>query len=92
MLPNSNALSLQVKIANWQDPDIAAYNIACCLGVIPRENGEFITLTSVKSTFWGANALGDSMYKILYELVACNVLEFNEENEKFRWNPNFEFH
>ena len=83
---------LKIWLAKWEDSDSAAYAIGCCLGIISQEeDGSFVGMTSVKATFWGANPIGDMLYRFLRELVTCAVLEYDEENEKYRWNNNFKF-
>jgi hypothetical protein len=88
-LKKNTLKTLKVKLVNWEDPDSAAYGIACCLGIIPQEDGVFLNMSSVKATFWGANPVGDLLYKFLHKLVTCGVLEYDEENEEYRWNNDF---
>ena len=41
--------------------------------------------------FWSANPLGDSLFFTLDKLVKCGVLLKNEDGDKYKWNPAFEW-
>jgi hypothetical protein len=80
--------TLKDALADWKDFDAAAYKLACCLGVLPfPSDGP----PPPKSLFWGANVLGESLVKILDDLVKADVLEFDDSgtNLRYRWNRNF---
>ena len=81
--------SLRKALANWQDFDIACYRLACALGVLPPFDGTPTDFISYKFLFWGANPLGETLCRFLDELVKCDVLEFDQEEIKYRWNPDF---
>lgn len=87
----ANFSSLKEALAGWADFDVAAYCLACCLGLMGPEDGSLAGLRSAKHVFWGANCLGESLGRFLQELVECGVLEFDdsETNLRYRWNPSF---
>lgn len=86
---NPEFRSLRETLTQWEDADIAAYKLGCALGVLPPEDGSYNGFQAVKHLFWGANSLGETLSGFLDELVRCNVLQYDEDNVKFRWNPDF---
>ena len=77
--------TLKDQLVNWTDSDYASYYVAICLGIISPDIG----LLDVKHVFWTDNSVGNQMYQMLIELVSIGVLEQDQQDDKFRWNPNF---
>jgi len=91
MKPTLKMVTLKELLAEWQDFDAAAYKLACCLGILPPDDGSTSGFGATKHLFWGANVLGESLGRFLDELVKCEVLEFDDKgtNLRYRWNPKF---
>ena len=88
--------SLQSKIlkhslAEWTDADVASYYVAVALGVAPNPESERDCWGGKKWMFWSANPLGEGLYRVLEMLTESGVLEKDEEEMKFRWNPRFDW-
>jgi hypothetical protein len=83
--------SLKEALVDWVDSDVATYYLACCLGLMPPENGSLDGFRDAKHLFWGANPLGESLGRFMHELVECGVLEFDDSGTsyRYRWNPSF---
>jgi hypothetical protein len=82
--------SLKVALADWVDADVATYYLACCLGLMGPEDGSLDGFRDAKHVFWGANELGESLGRFMDQLVACGVLEFDQQTSyRYRWNPSF---
>ena len=81
--------SLRHTLKEWEDLDIAAYKLGCAVGIFPPEDGSYFGFQSLKGLYWGANRFGESISGILDVLVKCDVLQYDEERMKIRWNPNF---
>lgn len=90
MLTNPKSQILKETLADWEDPDLAAYKLACALGVFPPEDGSLNEFRNFKWMFWGANSLGDSLGGILDELAKNQVLKHDETTMKFKWNADFD--
>ncbi len=80
---------LKIGLENWVDTDIAMYYIGCCLGIFPPPDKENKGFRKVKAILWSSNEIGDSLELILKRLYRNNVLLFDEEEEKYKWNKNF---
>jgi hypothetical protein len=81
---------LKETLIEWEDFDVASYKLACCLGVLPPEDGSFEGFRNVKWMFASANPVGHSMGQILEDLAETGVLQFDRDNVKIRWNPNYD--
>lgn len=82
-----NPRSLRTKLADWQDYDIAACYLAVALGIAPSDHD----FCGKKWVFWSANPIGDRLHQMLLDLVELGVLENDDEECKFRWNPDFDW-
>ncbi len=89
MNTHSKSQVLKEALADWEDADLAAYKLACALGILPPEDGSYDGFRTCKSLFWGANPLGESLGKFLDELAKNNVLKYDETQMKFKWNEDF---
>ncbi len=81
--------SLKVALADWVDADVATYYLACCLGLMRPEDGTLDGFRDAKWVFWSGNEVGDTLWQFMEALQKLGVLEFDEENIKWRWNPSF---
>ena len=72
-------------VTGWTDEDLAQHHLAICLGLMPPD---IDFATEAKHVYWTDNPVGDTLYRILYELVATGILEENGEGW-VRWNPTF---
>lgn len=87
------ARRLKDRLAEWTDFDSAAYELGVLLGLWP----EWVDLKGpcpwggTKHIFWTANPLGEALHDALKCLVKAGVLEFNEEETRFRWNAAFDW-
>ena len=78
--------SLQESLEDWSDWDVAAFQLAVCLGLMAE--GDFPT--RAKHVFWSGNPLGRSLHHMLEHLAAAGALEVREEPDRqFRWNRAF---
>jgi len=75
--------SLKTLLSKWEEYDVAQYYVGCCLGLF--EYNGLDGFRDNKSIFWTDNTTGDLLHKILQELVAAEVLELDEEQDKVRW-------
>ena len=91
LLVNSKSSSQILKdtLADWASPDIAAYKLACALGILPPENGSFEGFRDAKALFGAASPLGDVLGSTLDRLAEAGVLEFEPNRLKYRWNTKF---
>ncbi len=77
---------LREKLKNWIDIDLAAFELAQCLGIIEGK-----TFLETKWIYWSGNKTGDFLYKMLDELVKTEILEKRDEPDlQYRWNKKFE--
>jgi hypothetical protein len=81
--------TLRRSLAEWTDGDAAVYYVAVALGVAPDPGDEWGKWGGKKWVFWCANPLGDSLSYTLSKLVECGVILENEEGDKYKWNPEF---
>ena len=82
-----SASTLREKLKDWTDADGAAYELACCLGLM---NYDTDSMGKAKHVFWSQNRIGGALYNILRELVRVGVLEYRDEPDyQYRWNENF---
>jgi hypothetical protein len=79
--------SLKTALANWVDGDVAAYYLACCLGLMPQEDGSLNGFRDAKWVFCSGNPTGNELYAFLDKLVELGFLEFDGEEVRYRWNP-----
>ena len=87
----SNA-SLQERLSEWVDWDIASYHVGACLGFWPEFGAPYDhdQWHGVKGIMWSANPLGDALTNFLEALVVEGCLEKREEPDiAFRWNSNY---
>ena len=78
-------MTLKEKLSDWQDLDLAAYDLAISMGIMTPEDS---FATKVKWVFWSNNPLGNALYGFLVDLVKIGVLEKNDDDQ-VRWNQNY---
>ncbi len=84
--------SLQERLTDWVEWDLAAYHLGACLGFWP-EYGAPVAYggdpwNGVKGIMWSSE--GDELYFFLDGLVEMGCLETRQEPDvAYRWNPNF---
>jgi hypothetical protein len=85
--------TLRRSLAEWTDVDVASYYVAVALGVAPDPDpgNEWDSWGGKKGMFWSANPLGDGLYRVLEMLAESGVLDKDEEQMKFRWNPKYDW-
>ena len=83
--------TLRHSLAEWTDADVASYYVAVALGVAPDPGSKWDFWGGKKWMFWSANRLGEGLYRVLEMLVEAGVLEKDEDEMKFRWNPKFDW-
>jgi hypothetical protein len=81
--------SLKVALSDWVYADVATYYLACCLGLMKPEDGTLDGFRDTKHVFCSRNDVGDALWQIMETLQKLGVLEFDDENVKWRWNPSF---
>ncbi len=78
-------MNLSELLKDWEDQDVSAYYLACCLG-LTEYNPSFEEFRKTKHIFWTGNPTGDLLYKMLQTMSEINILEFDDELGKYRWN------
>ena len=78
--------TLKERLREWTEIDVAAYQLAICLGLMTDKDA---FATDVKHVFWSANEVGDGLYYALRRLEDAFILERNEDYQ-VRWNPKFQ--
>ena len=81
--------SLKVALADWLDADVATYYLACCLGLMKAEDGTLDGFRDAKWVFCSGNEVGDALWDFMNTLEKLGILEFDDKNIKWRWNPSF---
>lgn len=89
---NFSSSPLKVRLADWKDWDAAAYELGVVLGLWMDRGAPLWEdpWHGLKYIFWTDNPLGLALHNMLIELVKAGVLEMQEENCSFRWNPNYD--
>jgi hypothetical protein len=80
-------LSIDQLFADWVEPDISQYFLACLLGLMQYDD-DLKEWRRARVVFDVRNDLGTALYRILEELVKAEVLNENELGQ-YRRNPNF---
>lgn len=81
--------SLKVALADWVHADVATYYLACCLGLMKPEDGTLDGFREAKHVFCGSSEIGSALWQFMETLQKLGVLEFDDKNIKWRWNPSF---
>jgi hypothetical protein len=83
-----NNLNLKNLLADWTDPDIAEYYLACCLGLMVYDDS-FMQFREAKYVFWTQNPTKILLDEMLETMVKNKILEFDDDESKYRWNKTF---
>lgn len=83
--------TLRCHLTEWTDADIASYYVAVALGVAPDPGSEWDFWGGKKWMFWSANPLGEGLCRVLEMLAESGVLEKDNEQMRYRWNPQFDW-
>jgi catechol 2,3-dioxygenase-like lactoylglutathione lyase family enzyme len=80
-------VTLRTFLTDWTDIDVAAHELARCLGVLPDRS----RMSDAKWVYWSNGALGDELVVLLDRLVALGVLEKRDEPDyQYRVSTQFE--
>src|ERR1041385_5303157 len=85
----ANFSSLKEALTDWVYADVATYYLACCLGLMPEEDGTLDGFRDAKHVFWGSSDVGTALWKLMNRLEVLGVLEFDPMHTMWRWNPSF---
>ena len=77
--------TLRDALTEWHDADEAMYDLAVLLGLLP----DLPPWGGRKNLFWTNNPVGNLLFQQLSQLAVIGVLEFDEVETRFRWNPAF---
>jgi len=88
IVPSLEPRILRDALPDWTDRDVAAFQLAKVLGIF-EANVDFAT--DAKFVFWSDNALGVSLDQILRVLVSLGALELDDEQDRLRWNRQFDW-
>lgn len=77
--------SLREALREWEDPDVTAYHLARCLGLIAPD----VSFGASKPTVFTANPVADLLYETLGRLVKIGALEQTGDEPRYRWNQSF---
>ncbi len=73
--------TLKEYLADWTDFDGACWALGVVIGQFPPES----EMSDFKGVFWSRNDLGEGLFSALESLVKAGLLEFEEEECRFRW-------
>lgn len=73
-------MAFDEALAGWRDSDGAAYELGRSLGLF-REGG----FAEAKWVFWTRNPLGDALHEALLGFTEAGVLDYDEDEDRFRW-------
>jgi hypothetical protein len=79
-------MTLKELLADWTDFDVAQYYLACCLGLMVHDDSFEFLRVKAKHVFWSQHEIGNMLYNMLSMMAQVGILEFNEEDDKYRWN------
>jgi len=80
--------TLQERLKEWQDFDVAAYELGVTLGLFEDDpQGTYEAFRANKGIFWSDNPLGNALYGILQSLAEQDFLDWDREESKYRWSP-----
>lgn len=79
-------MTLTAFLLDWTDIDVAAHELARCLGVLPERSA----MADAKWIYWSNNALGRELVALLDRLTALGLLEKRDEPDyQYRVAPQF---
>ena len=79
-------MTLAAFLANWTDIDVAAHELARCLGALPEGSA----MADAKWVYWSNNPLGIELVALLDRLTTLGLLEKRAEpDHQYRVAPQF---
>lgn len=81
--------SFRELLKNWEDFDVVEFYLGCTLGIFEYDE-KFENFRKNKHIFWTNNPLGDMLAKMLEDMAAEGILEFDREELKLKWNEKYE--
>jgi catechol 2,3-dioxygenase-like lactoylglutathione lyase family enzyme len=79
-------VTLAASLADWTDVDVAAHELARCLGALPEGSA----MSDAKWVYWSNNPLGIELVALLDRLTALGLLEKRDEpDHQYRVAPEF---
>jgi hypothetical protein len=82
-------MNLRELLKDWEDQDISAYYLACCLGLM-NYDATFTNFRDSKHVFWSGNSISKFLYNSLNRMSKIGMLEFDGEKGFYRWNETFD--
>lgn len=82
-------MRLKELLSDWEDPDITQYYLACCIGLIDYDDS-FTVFRESKHIFWTGNKIQSMLRDMIESMVENRILEFDEDEVKYRWNTSFQ--
>ena len=83
-----NSIDIRTLFADWVEPDVACYYMACLLGMLSFKPG-WDAYRNVSGIFSWRSSVGTATFHLLECLVEEGLLESNRDGQ-YRWNPAFE--
>ena len=82
-------MTLKERLQDWGDFDVAMFELAVCLGLMPDGMDSWYRN---KGVFWSNNTMGNMLTRVLHELIDLGVLihDTEESEDRVRWNPDFQ--
>lgn len=77
-------IRLSSLLRNWEDPDVAQYYLACCLGIMVYDES-FSIFRDLKHNFWTENPTSEALRSLLEVMRQYDLIEFDEDEIKYRW-------
>jgi lactoylglutathione lyase len=82
----SDIVALTAFLTDWTDIDVAAHQLAQCLGALPERSA----MNDAKWVYWSNNPLGLELVALLDRLTALGLLEKRDEPDyQYRVAPQF---
>ena len=82
-------MNFRELLKDWKDQDISAYYLACCLGLVTYDS-TFAVFREAKHIFWTKNSTSKLLYEMLEKMVEVEMLEFDDDETRYRWNEAFQ--
>ena len=84
---HSHVPPLNSLFEDWVDFDIAAYYLACVIGIVDYD-ASFDEFRRTKALYWTDNKVGNLLYDMIGNMADAELLEKDEERG-YRWNKLF---
>jgi hypothetical protein len=81
-------MTLKELLKDWEDQDICAYYLACSLGLIEYDES-WTVFRENKYIFWSNNPTSEFLYEALRKMAEVQMLEFDDDETRYRWNKEF---